>query len=763
MGYGKGKVPKTIQLTHPDVAELSASLAQKATQNELETEKSRINNLVANAGNTDGNAELLDIRVDHDGTVYPTAGETVRAIGEVGKSVKNTVNGITSVDYVLNDITGKTFTGSSGAGTTRVIDFTANGDKILTEANVQCNVAGTIKIKFLKKNTNGTFDFVKEFSRPAKVGINKYVFNEPFYKDYVIGVYSADATTGSLVENPGTIFQFISGDAVGAGITLSNRVFGTRLGYSFTFKEEKETLSKVKYMNVEGQSVGIARNGLALSAGLTRIMDYKYTDPCVLKEFNFYATSIGDLVIKSFTSDNNIDFILRDEVTVSVNKTGLNSVACNLPVYKNGYVGVFSSNVGLTYDERMESVKFYAVSGNVLRRYQFSAPLNTQAILIQAVTVKTGEKEKKNFDETVMDKQTNIKPLYLPTMDKTNQPFHPSVIHIPGGFNGYEYWMAETALPTQDDVPLATSRYECPHVHCSKDGLNWEIPNGLVNPIDDLTQLHIDLGSFFSDTHIVYKGNQLEVWYRFTDNNASKTTVVRKTSSNGITWSARETMIDFTVSTHPLYDMVRSPAIIWDGSKYKMWFVDTASGSIRNVAYSESADGLTWSTKTICKLTGKIDDNWHLDCSYFNGQYHLIIYSELGERLNYFISGNGIDFTFKKTLLEESEYKYTPFSKGLYRAALAWDGENYLLYISVRGDHKESVMLARGKTVETLTLVDGSYFRNKQVFEKGIEIVNNGIMSSEITLSDKGTSIGIEYGTEKVYIKKSDGTKIYLS
>src|SRR5690606_19768157 len=57
--------------------EVTTQLEQKASQLDLSTEKGRIDNLVANAGDTDGNAELLDIRVAMGGQVYPTAGESV--------------------------------------------------------------------------------------------------------------------------------------------------------------------------------------------------------------------------------------------------------------------------------------------------------------------------------------------------------------------------------------------------------------------------------------------------------------------------------------------------------------------------------------------------------------------------------------------------------------------------------------------------------------------------------------------------------------
>lgn len=46
----------------------------------LDKEKERVNNIIANAGDTDGNAELIDIRVGWDGVTYPTAGDAVRSI-----------------------------------------------------------------------------------------------------------------------------------------------------------------------------------------------------------------------------------------------------------------------------------------------------------------------------------------------------------------------------------------------------------------------------------------------------------------------------------------------------------------------------------------------------------------------------------------------------------------------------------------------------------------------------------------------------------
>jgi hypothetical protein len=61
---------------------LSSSMADRAKQADLDTQKSRIDNLVTNAGNTSGNSEIIDIRVGADGVTYTSAGEAVRAIGK---------------------------------------------------------------------------------------------------------------------------------------------------------------------------------------------------------------------------------------------------------------------------------------------------------------------------------------------------------------------------------------------------------------------------------------------------------------------------------------------------------------------------------------------------------------------------------------------------------------------------------------------------------------------------------------------------------
>ena len=109
----------------------------------------------------------------------------------------------------------------------------------------------------------------------------------------------------------------------------------------------------------------------------------------------------------------------------------------------------------------------------------------------------------------------NQSPLNIETPEGNAQPYHPSVVYNPGGWNGYAYWMAETPYPLGPDgdwngLPPYRARWETPCIHASHDGIHWETPGDLVNPIDDLNETEIENRDFFSDTHLVMNGDTLE-------------------------------------------------------------------------------------------------------------------------------------------------------------------------------------------------------------------------------------------------------------
>lgn len=90
---------------------------------ELVVERARIDNLIANATSTDGNAELIDIRVSVDGEKHETAGAAVRGqVGNVRDEMRrayvytpNKINCRTFTKGYLNESTGKVISSDTGS------------------------------------------------------------------------------------------------------------------------------------------------------------------------------------------------------------------------------------------------------------------------------------------------------------------------------------------------------------------------------------------------------------------------------------------------------------------------------------------------------------------------------------------------------------------------------------------------------------------------------------------------------------------------
>lgn len=79
-------------------------------------------------------------------------------------------------------------------------------------------------------------------------------------------------------------------------------------------------------------------------------------------------------------------------------------------------------------------------------------------------------------------------------------------------------------------------------------------------------------------------------------------------------------MIDTTV-----LQMVRSQVIIWDGSKYRMWYTGGEAGSV--VSYNEISNGITWTSYTPCI---GIASCWYLDILNVGNKYFLTNYELQG-------------------------------------------------------------------------------------------------------------------------------------
>lgn len=139
---------------------------------------------------------------------------------------------------------------------------------------------------------------------------------------------------------------------------------------------------------------------------------------------------------------------------------------------------------------------------------------------------------------------------------------HPSVLVFDKPWNGYSYWMAFTPYPN------AESAFENPCICASINGLNWIVPDGVVNPIIPPA---VSPG-YNADTHLIHDpvADILIMIYRERNNGANALNkVICLTSIDGVTWSAPTTILSGATGTLDF----ASPSIWWDPviNKYVMF------------------------------------------------------------------------------------------------------------------------------------------------------------------------------------------------
>lgn len=299
-------------------------------------------------------------------------------------------------------------------------------------------------------------------------------------------------------------------------------------------------------------------------------------------------------------------------------------------------------------------------------------------------------------------------PLDIKTFDGSNQPYHPSVLFFENGWNGYKYWMVETPYPIKGEP--YRDRWECPMIHFSDDGINWDqIEN---SPIDDLTEEEIDNRDYFSDPHLVFVKNRIECFYRISHRSQDgyHTSLLRKVSSDGKNWGKRELIADFDdpLSRSTLGDMVRSQALLYQDERYKMWYVDSKDPKgYKQICYSESIDGLLWEKKKICNLLGRSITPWHIDVNYIEGQYMLTVYDF--HDLSLWIGQTTTEFYYHSTLIKPSGVYGSFYSDGLYRSSLICDNNGLKMYFSSYNDAKASIGLLTGPSLDNMHIYSSSH------------------------------------------------------
>lgn len=252
-------------------------------------------------------------------------------------------------------------------------------------------------------------------------------------------------------------------------------------------------------------------------------------------------------------------------------------------------------------------------------------------------------------------------PLSVPTYDGNPNCGHPSVVEIPAGFGGYRFWMAHTPYPF--------AGRENPSIVASQNGIDWETPPGLTNPVTGVAEIQAAGFNYGSDTHLIYHQNKLWMYYRIADNIPAVNAIFVKTSTNGVDWSAATKVVEDLVEGETT---LNSPCIeVEADGTFTMWCANGVT-TPPTMTRRTSPNGLAWSAPTNCVLPAGAY-LWHMDVKRVGSKYYCLFNSReasQADQLYFFTSTDGITWTGDvKVPAVEIEAGSFPL-KTYYRSAL---------------------------------------------------------------------------------------------
>lgn len=406
--------------------------------------------------------------------------------------------------------------------------------------------------------------------------------------------------------------------------------------------------------------------------------------------------------------------------------------------------------------------KVYRWSGNTWKEIQDIDPTAINEIDTRLTNKVSNLEFFQDFEKQTQKIQRNAElPIDVPTYDGSGQSVHPSVVYIPGGLNGYTFWMAHTPYPNTDDD------FENPSIAVSNSGIDWVIPNGLVNPIDQPTTQELADNYHMSDTHLIYKDGVLECWYRFNKNGVIDQ-IMRKTSTDGVNWSPREIVMS---STSLLY---LSPAVIYENGKYRVWYVTYAPTLKIHYVESTNAQVGTWSAPvevSVSYAAGEPAVNpWHLDVFKDNGKYYLILnaFLNMGTPSSTRIlmigesTDGGLNFSGTRSMLYPTINGHPASfdNKEIYRASMVKFGATYRLYYSAQSKTLTwNIGMLTGDTVYGVNKIDMNRDNNGDT----VRLRNINLKTGRVIYLSTGKEASLKNDELRLEIPGSFGARLEVT
>lgn len=217
----------------------------------------------------------------------------------------------------------------------------------------------------------------------------------------------------------------------------------------------------------------------------------------------------------------------------------------------------------------------------------------------------------------------------IPTYDGSGRTIHPSVVDMGESFSGYRWWLADTPYPNQNED------LENPSIVASNDRVTFEVPPGVVNPLDLPTPWPSG-STYNSDPELVWDdeaGQFVLLWRDYVELRDPQMYFMTSTSPDGITWTNQE---------EPL--MTMDPARAWRSptiakvapGDWRMWNFGGV-GLYVDMWTATSAAG-PWA---LDGPTSLYHSQWHGDFIYHDGVFYGL-YTTTGRNMYRVTSLDGI-------------------------------------------------------------------------------------------------------------------------
>lgn len=425
----------------------------------------------------------------------------------------------------------------------------------------------------------------------------------------------------------------------------------------------------------------------------TKIATLEGANSVIIADIDALESSVGGHEVRLDDNDtknasqdsliaSNSSAISSLTTTVNNNQTGMNTRVTALETAKTA-----NDTKNTQQDSRLTALENYDTTQDT-RMTAIEGVNTTQNTRLTNVETKNTEQDTQISDNTkkVMALRNAQKKLNIMCYDGDNQAIHTSTQYFPNGWNGYKFWMAYTPYTFMDEF------VENPSMACSNDGITWVEPVAGLNPMN--APLESERGQKHnSDTSLVYRAdlNRLEIWWRRVDRTLGTTFLMRRTSTNGTTWTATETInnnwgvcpvvkyengkyrlwcyassvnkIRYGEATEPSFNFgvareIDTYTTPFEGKNYNMWHfdirqneqglyemlgsykaVEDTSGETQQVFYSYSTDNITYSTPKIFMKTGRLG-NFDSKMTYKPD------FVKVGDKLHLYMTGKSVDQTW---------------------------------------------------------------------------------------------------------------------